>query len=163
MHFRLDNLIINYLKDKTLWKLLHVSKSSCRCTLTSTPTATSGRARTAASTTATTFASTVAHTRLEAVPDTWREEPPEDGGLLHTPSHPCPCPTLFSRRSAGAVVFFFPNQPSPTASTFRSGAPCAARTFLPSPFAKGPAADRSSAFALQRYEDAAKSKRKSSW
>ena len=50
MHFRLDNLIINYLKDKTLWKLLHVSKSSCRCTLTSTPTATSGRARTAAST-----------------------------------------------------------------------------------------------------------------
>ena len=37
----------------------------------------------------------------------------------------------FSPLPLRAVIFFFPNQPSPTASTFRSGAPCAARTFLP--------------------------------
>ena len=30
-----------------------------------------------------------------------------------------------------AVVFFYLNLPSPAASIFRSGAPCAARTFLP--------------------------------
>ena len=30
-----------------------------------------------------------------------------------------------------AVIFFYLHLPSPAASTFRSGAPCAARTFLP--------------------------------
>ena len=52
-------------------------------------------------------------------------------------------PSLAKR--GGAVIFFSPNQPSPTASTFRSGVPCAARTFLSSNLSEGPAADRSSA------------------
>jgi len=50
---------------------------------------------------------------------------PVAGGLLHhlltlTPLHE-------------AVIFFFRHQLSPTASTFRSGVPYAARTFLPCP------------------------------
>ena len=45
---------------------------------------------------------------------------------LAPPSHPY-------RRPAAAVVFFCPDLLSPIASIFRSGTPCAARTFLPHP------------------------------
>ena len=65
-------------------------------------------------------------------------------------------PSLAKR--GGAVVFFSPDQPSPTASTFRSGVPCAARTFLSPLLSEAPAADQSSAFGLQRYEKVWKEK-----
>jgi len=48
---------------------------------------------------------------------------------LTPPSHPYP--SLQSSIKEVAVVLFFPHQPSPTASIFRSGVPYAARTFLP--------------------------------
>ena len=54
-------------------------------------------------------------------------------------------------KRGGAVVFFSPDQPSPTASTFRSGVPCAARTFLSSNLSEGPAADRSSASIMSTF------------
>ena len=47
-----------------------------------------------------------------------------------------------------AVVFFYRHLLSPIASTFRSGVPCAARTFLSCLMA--PATDRDSAFWVQR-------------
>ena len=48
--------------------------------------------------------------------------------VSYTTFSPLPPNSQFSKR--GAVVLFFHIQPSPTASTFRSGAPFAARTFL---------------------------------
>jgi len=57
----------------------------------------------------------------------------------------------FSPLPLRAVVFFFRLQPSPAAGTFTSGASYAARTFLSCPF-WAPAADRDTAFRLQRYE-----------
>ena len=52
----------------------------------------------------------------------------------------------FSFQKRGAVVLFFPHQLSPTASTFRSGAPCAARTFLSCLLAETPAAEPEQCF-----------------
>ena len=53
---------------------------------------------------------------------------------LTPPSHPyLPSLRCYQRKRQGAVVLFFLNQLSPAASTFRSGLPCAARTFLSHP------------------------------
>ena len=51
------------------------------------------------------------------------DDHPSTGGLLHH----------LLTLAITAVVFFFRHQLSPTASTFRSGAPYAARTFLSCP------------------------------
>jgi hypothetical protein len=53
--------------------------------------------------------------------------------------------TTFSPSPLRAVIFFFPHQPSPTASIFRSGVSCAARTFLSPLLSETPAASRGSA------------------
>lgn len=50
-----------------------------------------------------------------------------DGHRCHIAVGSCP---TFSPLPLRAVIFFFRHQLSPTASTFRSGAPYAARTFL---------------------------------
>ena len=56
---------------------------------------------------------------------------------LTPPSHPYPC---------GAVIFFCRHLLSPIASTFGSGAPYAARTFLSRDLSEAPATNRCSAF-----------------
>ena len=63
---------------------------------------------------------------------------PADWWSLTPPSHPY--------LASEAVIFFFPNQLSPAASTFRSGASCAARTFLSPLLSETPAASQGSAF-----------------
>ena len=65
---------------------------------------------------------------------------------LTPPSHPYPAR---HSRIYRAVVLFCRHLLSPIASTFRSGAPYAARTFLP--HLAMPATSRSSAFSVQRY------------
>lgn len=55
---------------------------------------------------------------------------PTAGGLLHRL-------LTLTRRCRRAVVFFCHILPSPTASIFGSGVPCAARTFLPHPSGAG--------------------------
>ena len=81
-------------------------------------------------------------------PDGTAQRSPVDWWSLTPPSHPC---------LREAVIFFFHIQPSPTASTFRSGVPYAARTFLSCPFPPPdgekqltPATGRDTVFRLQR-------------
>ena len=76
---------------------------------------------------------------------------------LTPPSHPCPSPTACLALGYGAVVLFCLSLPSPTASIFGSGAPCAARTFLP-PFSKagGRAVTLLSLAKIIKYETSAK-------
>ena len=50
------------------------------------------------------------------------------------------------RNKFRAVVFFYRHLLSPIASSFGSGMPCAARTFLSHPHKRMPATDRSAAF-----------------
>ncbi len=68
-------------------------------------------------------------------PDGTARRSPAAWWSLTPPSHPYPTPTVLlaePERAYGAVVLFFHIQLSPTASTFRSEAPSAARTFLSS-------------------------------
>jgi len=60
--------------------------------------------------------------------------------------------TTFSPLPFRAVVFFSHIQLSPTASIFRSGAPCAARTFLSFLLSEKPATGRGSAFSVAKVQ-----------
>ena len=69
---------------------------------------------------------------------------PLAGGLLHH---------LLTLTSCEAVIFFCRHLLSPIASTFGSGAPCAARTFLSRDLSEAPATNRSSAFSGCKGKD----------
>ncbi len=85
---------------------------------------------------------TAVYMNLQPPADTARRSPGGWWSLTHAFS---PLPALRL-----AVVFFCRSLLSPIASIFRSGAPCAARTFLPR-HKWTPTADRDTAFVAQNY------------
>ncbi len=103
-----------------------------------------------------TLGMSMVYMNLQPPAGTARRSPVGWWSLTHAFS-PLPLPTSNVQRSTsnvqrkrGAVVLFFPYQLSPTASTFRSGAPCAARTFLPrSPCGQRQRQSQGSAFVLR--------------
>ena len=85
---------------------------------------------------------TMVYMNLQPPVDT-AQRSPAGWWSLTPPSHPYP---FDDRSQSEAVIFFCRHLLSPIASTFRSGAPYAARTFLSRDLSEAPATNRCSAF-----------------